>query len=326
MKRTLPEGLIMRPPTIDDLEIVHELVRAQDLALTGEEHMTLERLRGYMTAPGHDLARNERLVFAQDGRLLASLYAEPHQHANTFVDLSVLPGYSDPRVGDYLLELAEERAREEMMQAAPELRVSIASRTYANNPEMLARYTRLGFSEVRRFWDMAIDLNEQPPLPIWPEGVELRPFEPERDAYAVFKMHEEAFSDHWGHLPGDFEEWRHRKIESRDFDPSLWFIACDGDQPVGEALCSIRQQGWVDSLGILRSWRRKGLGLALLHHAFGELYRRGQHEIMLGVDSQNLTGAVRLYERAGMHIKSETISFEKELRAGVELSTQTLAV
>lgn len=316
----------MRPTTIDDLEIVHELVRANDLAFTGEEGMTLEDLHGYMTAPGHDLARDERLVFDQNGQLLASLYVEPRQHANFFVDILVRPGYDDPRVRDYLLELAEEWAREGIALAEPGVRVSMGCRTYANNPDLLACYTRLGFSEVRRFWIMQIELDKAPEAPVWPEGLELRPFEPARDAYAVFKMHDEAFQDHWGHLPGDFEEWRHRRIESKDFDPSLWFIAYDGDQPVGEALCSIGQQGWVDTLGILRPWRRKGLALALLHHAFGEFYRRGQYDIRLGVDAQSLTGAVRLYERAGMHMKRETISFEKELRAGVELSTQALAV
>jgi ribosomal protein S18 acetylase RimI-like enzyme len=66
--------------------------------------------------------------------------------------------------------------------------------------------------------------------------------------------------------------------------------------------------------------------MALLQHSFGEFYRRGLRRAGLGVDSQNLTGAVRLYYRAGMHVARETITYEKELRAGVEMSTQTLVV
>ena len=76
---------------------------------------------------------------------------------------------------------------------------------------------------------------------------------------------------------------------------------------------------WSD--GVLK---HHGLGLALLHHAFGEFYRRGTYKVGLGVDSQNLTGATRLYERAGMHIARQYIGYEKELRTGVELSTQAI--
>jgi ribosomal protein S18 acetylase RimI-like enzyme len=64
--------------------------------------------------------------------------------------------------------------------------------------------------------------------------------------------------------------------------------------------------------------------MALLLHSFGEFYRRGIHKVALGVDAQSLTGATRLYERAGMHIVRQYARYEKELRPGVELSTQAL--
>jgi mycothiol synthase len=75
---------------------------------------------------------------------------------------------------------------------------------------------------------------------------------------------------------------------------------------------------------VRRPWRRAGLGLALLRHSFGEFYRRGTYKVVLGVDSQNLTGATRLYERAGMYIELQYDAYEKELRAGIDLSTQSL--
>ena len=64
--------------------------------------------------------------------------------------------------------------------------------------------------------------------------------------------------------------------------------------------------------------------MALLLHTFGEFYRRGQPTVVLGVDAQNLTGALRLYERAGMHVSMRFTTYEKELHAGEELATQTL--
>jgi mycothiol synthase len=84
------------------------------------------------------------------------------------------------------------------------------------------------------------------------------------------------------------------------------------------------EMGWLFGLGVRRPWRRRGLALALLHHCFGELYRRGRRKVSLGVDAQNLTGATRLYERAGMHIQRQHHQYEQELRPGRDLSTQSL--
>ena len=76
--------------------------------------------------------------------------------------------------------------------------------------------------------------------------------------------------------------------------------------------------GWVGSLGVRRPWRKRGLGEALLLHSFAEFYKRGTKTIGLGVDAQNPTGATRLYQKAGMHVASEAVIYEKELRAGRE--------
>jgi len=77
--------------------------------------------------------------------------------------------------------------------------------------------------------------------------------------------------------------------------------------------------GWVGTLGVRKPWRKSGLGLALLQHTFGEFYRRGMKTVGLGVDASNKTGATHLYQRAGMHIVSEFITFEKEIRPGRDL-------
>lgn len=326
MKQGLPEGLTMRPPTMDDLEPVHELIKAYDLTYCGAEEIPLEELRAEWSTPTCNLARDYRLVFDPQGQLIASLRIDQKQYVQFFVEVLVRPGYDDPRAGDHLFELGEMLAREQMVQAEAGARVTLKAWATSNDRASLERYERMGLRENRRFWRMEIVMDNAPEAPAWPEGVELRPFVPERDAHAVFDAVNEAFADHWGHLPGDFDTWKQRRFGQQDFDPSLWFIAYEGEQIAGYSLCSQDVLNWIGTLGVLRPWRRKGLGLALLLHSFGEFYRRGERAVVLGVDSQNLTGAVRLYQRAGMYIKREDISYEKELRAGVELSTQTLAV
>ena len=84
--------------------------------------------------------------------------------------------------------------------------------------------------------------------------------------------------------------------------------------------------GWVDTLGVRRPWRRQGLAEALLYHSFRELRRRGRTSVGLGVDASSLTGATRLYEKAGMRAIRKFTRYEKELRPGTDLKTQMIDV
>lgn len=222
-------------------------------------------------------------------------------------------------VDDYLLSRAESRARALMVQAQPGVQVALDSWVSSIDRESFQCYGRAGFQEVHRNWRMEIEFNGLPASPMWPEGVELRPFVPERDARAVFEVVKGAFQDDWEYTPEEFAEWRSWTIEQADFDPSLSLIAWAGNQPVGGALCHTGPPGWVNSLAVAREWRGRGLGLALLQHAFGELYRRGLRRVGLAVDSQNPTGATRLYQRAGMRKTREYLNMEKELRAEMHL-------
>jgi ribosomal protein S18 acetylase RimI-like enzyme len=96
------------------------------------------------------------------------------------------------------------------------------------------------------------------------------------------------------------------------------------------AICSSKRGGeedlgWVSSLGVRRPWRRQGLALAILHHAFREFAARGKPRAGLGVDSQNLTGATRLYEKAGMRLVREGREYELLVREGRDIRTLSLA-
>jgi ribosomal protein S18 acetylase RimI-like enzyme len=92
-------------------------------------------------------------------------------------------------------------------------------------------------------------------------------------------------------------------------------IAWDGDEVAGFSQNRFRKGiGWIGTIAVRRPWRGKGLGIALMRHTFGEFYKRGTTTIGLGVDSANLTGATRLYQRAGMDVAGEFAMYEKELR------------
>jgi mycothiol synthase len=162
---------------------------------------------------------------------------------------------------------------------------------------------------------MITDLEEKPPEPEWPTGIQLSIYKDNPDFKIVYGAIDEAFEDHWGHVESEDEEerlerFRHSIENDETFDPELFFLAMDGAEIAGAAMCSPRfggdpETGIVETLGVRRPWRRRGIALALLHHAFGELYRRGHKHIGLDVDTQNLSGATQLYEKAGIHVAEE---------------------
>jgi ribosomal protein S18 acetylase RimI-like enzyme len=176
-------------------------------------------------------------------------------------------------------------------------------------------------------WEMEMELEEQPPEPEWPDGITVR-CRTEGEGRALFTAEREAFKDHRGHVDEPFEEaferWTHLFEKHPEGDPSLWFVAEEGEEIAGFSFCMPRspedpERGWIQSLGVLRPWRMRGLGLALLLHSFREFHRRGSRRVALGVDAQSLTGATRLYEKAGMRVTGEFAWYEKELRPGREM-------
>lgn len=325
---TLPKGFTMRPATMDDAEAAYEVVHACEMFDDGMPDHTLEEFQLAWQEPGFNLATDAWCVFSADGRMVGVADSGDREHVRVHSFFRVHPDFRDLGIEEQLLAQTEERARQHIALAAPDVRVAVDNWISCKDKASIVALERVGYSFKRSFWRMEIEMTSAPAAAEWPEGVTMRTLKVGQEERAVFEMIEEAFQDHFGHLPSSFEQWKHWQFNDT-FDASLWFLAFEGETLAGGIICRHFRDlevGWVGQLGVLRPWRRKGLGMALLLHAFGEFYRRGVHRVGLGVDSQNLTGATRLYERAGMHVAIQHDTYEKELRAGRELSTQSLSV
>ncbi len=192
---------------------------------------------------------------------------------------------------------------------------------------------KFGFHHIRNSYQMRIELNASPQPAIFPEGIRVRPILLEQDLEALIRAHKQTFQDHWGYVETPMEEslkdWRHWIETDPHVNLSLWFLAMEGAEIAGYCLCSPGteedpQLGWINLLGVRREWRKHGLGLALLLHGFNALFQRGFSRIGLGVDASSLTGATRLYQRAGMYVHREYHLFEYEVRPGKDYLTQTI--
>ena len=149
---------------------------------------------------------------------------------------------------------------------------------------------------------MEIDLAQAPDEPAWPEGISVRTLQ-SGEEHAVYDAIMDAFADHWDFVPTRFEDWEQFMVQSPTFDPSLWFIAEDGDEIAGFSLCRSERRpgiGHVGVLGVRPPWRRRGLGRPS-SFTRSMNFARAAGKADLGVDAENTTNAVGLYERAGMH-------------------------
>jgi mycothiol synthase len=291
----------LRPPTLADAEAIAAIFNEASMALYGSTVVSADEARLWLDAPGFDLQRDAVVAEAEDGSVAGyGDLSDPSRVGRLiWIDVQTRLGATD--VAAVLLDELEPRAEARL---APDgrLKAYIAERNRALAGVIEAR----GYSLVRHSFRMEADLGADPVDPVWPGGISVREFRPGADDQRVYKAQEETFADQTDYEPLTYEEWRHWSFWE-PFDPDLWFLAEDGDELAGILLARSERGGdqtlgWVSVLGVRGPWRRRGLGRALLLHSFRALRARGKPRVGLGVDASNPTGAVQLYEAAGMRV------------------------
>lgn len=300
--------VIVRAPTLDDAHSVAALIAERDradfaevdsISFTGDELREWWRL-------DEELLETDAWITLADGDVVA--YARARREgdlANLADESCVHPDARGLGLGSSLLDLAESWAHDRGLSRIQMHVVNDDGRRLAEDR---------GHRLVRYFWRMEIDLATEPLQPEQSEGLAIRSYRPGDDDEALHAAHQGAFAEHWEFTPEPLEEWLKWRLERSDYHPKLWRLATDGEEIAGAALCfGERHQGWVLDLFVGQRWRRKGLGLALLQSGFRALWRCGHTHVGLEVDSENETGATRLYERGGMRITRRYATYEKAL-------------
>jgi ribosomal protein S18 acetylase RimI-like enzyme len=326
----------LRPFSLDDAEGVVNLINRHSQAILGVKDTDLDEMVNDWTSPG--VAPDEMIRVLEDDQGTIIGYIDvwdiSKPHVTKYIWGVLDPEYWDDDCFRYMLRWAEEFACSRIPLAPDEARVVMNMGLSNKDLHRMTALENYGFELVRNFFRMEIDLDHAPQTPIIPEGLTVRPIHLESELRAALIAMEDGFSDHWGHVDRSVEElleqWQHFIDNSNDFDPSLWFLAMDGDKIAGVCRCKNKMtedpdMGWVNQLCVRKAWRRQGLGMALLLTGFSELYRRGKARIGLGVDATSLTNATRLYEKAGMHVTQQYGTYEKELRPGKDIVLKSLA-
>lgn len=319
MTASLAAGYALRAPRPDEAPAVYALIVASEVAEFGEATgYSLGDLEGNWRTI--DIGRDAWVAVAPDGSLAGYAYVSDRRHVRVDAEGYVHPDHVGRGIGTALVRSAETRARDHVPLAPDGARVVAQNWINARNAAARGILEAEGYAPGRHFWQMEIALAGAPTDAAWPDGIAVRALASEDDERAAHLVVQEAMADHWGHVATGFDEWIARRRE-HGIEPSLWFVAYDGSEPAAVALCSISEGfGRVDTLAVRRAWRGRGLGKALLLHAFADFRRRGLERCALGVDAANPTGATRLYEGVGMHATQEHAVYQKELRPGAELA------
>jgi GNAT superfamily N-acetyltransferase len=305
-----------RPYEPSDAAAVTALMNAIDESGGGRAAFTVEGIAAIASSTVARFSTDSRLTFAPDGTLVAAGMVVTPAPGGFRADLfgGVHPGWRGQGLGRAVLGWQYERATQIHAATAPAAQWQAEVGVMAGEPTAVRLFARLGFAPVRYFFEMLAPTAPAVDAPL-PAGLRSEVPTPDIDR-PLFEAHEEAFDDHWGAQPRDYDKWMSLALHSVNFRPALSRVAFDGDQIAGYVL-SYRDNDpsriYIGQVGTRRPWRRKGLASALMAEVIEASRQAGYAHVCLGVDADSPTGAVGVYERAGFAPEHRFVAYRRPI-------------
>ena len=294
-------GYTLTRPSDEDAERLAAFIQVYEIERSGVPDRTAHDLRVLWDREGFSFADDAWVLTIDTGDIVAYACIWPRVAGSPIFEIFVHPDRRAEGLGSALLDLVEERMADSYPAAEEYLTMVVASDERAHG-----LLESRGYVITTRDRRMRADLAPDGPPVVVPPGVVIRALDVDRDGRSACDLLNDAFVGHSHAVRLGFEQWRKRFFERPDYDPSLCLVAVAADRIVGTLLSyDLGDRGFVDALGVDKEHRGRGIGAALLLSSFFILAAKGQYLVELNVDSQNTTGATRLYERCGMRIERE---------------------
>ncbi len=318
----------LRPIAAEDFDGIVALADARADRMGSPTRTTREGWKAWWKGAEERLFQDSCVAVDSADRIVGIAMVDPpaEPFVVVFVAASVHPDAWDfEALWDDLCRWAAARASAYLSLAPGDAEVSLMAEAVEGDVQRTAALGRAGFERVRIFYRMRADLGEPASAPTLPGGIAIRRMDHERDLLEVAAAHVEAFRDHWGHADQSAEAFAQKwRDDTRDQRTDLSFVAIADGAIAGYVLCEDNYRGdpttaFVSFVGVRPAWRRSGIALALLQTAFQAFRGEGFLAARLGVDAASPTGAVRLYEKAGMRVVEQVNRYERVLRPGKDL-------
>lgn len=233
-----------------------------------------------------------------------------------FAEGCVHPQWRGRGLGGGLMTWLTHRATTMHHERHPEAPGEIGTAAISTSSSALKLFAARGFEACRYFFEMERDLGAEP-VPASPvvDGLRLVEFDPTYDE-ALRLAHNEVFLDHWGSTPKDPESWKTWFTGSRAFRAAQSYLVLDGDriaayvlgyEYVADTAATGIRELYVGQVGTRRDYRGRGAARAALARVMTVAEDAGFRRVSLGVDAENPTGALGLYEKLGFQTKHQQI-------------------
>lgn len=321
-REELEGSYTFRPAEREDMKALHELLLALEAVEDRGWHSLLDD-RYLEFDEDKDPTRNSLLAFDTAGKLAAFSWPEmPEPEAQFeyrgFVWVEV---HSDHRQGDlgrYMLNWGENRLAEVFAALPPKLPKVVRVGLNKDLGYHIELFEQAGYRPARYFYHMHKDISQPVSEPQLPADIRLAPWsiDLDRQAFDVFNT---SFQDHWNFEPIKYERWQTWFSSHPEFLGDCCFLAMAGDKAVSICICNNRigddgePMGWIRDVGTLREYRGRGLATGLMYASLKALQGRGYTLAGLGVDTENPTGALRIYERMGFEPARQFTMYEKKV-------------
>jgi mycothiol synthase len=313
----------LRPLGNEDIPALARLLAAaEEVDRTGEHYSEADLVEEFANP---DIELGKDIVGAFDGRDLVgyfSVYPRAQDGAQQKVHLegSVRPERRGQGIGTRLVEAMLVRASEVHAERHPELPAKLMLTAPSGKKSQESLLVDFGFVAERWNFVMRARLDQVAPPGPAPTGLEVRRYETSY-AGAMHAAHNDAFLDHPNFTPWTDVMWKQWVTGSRNFRPELSFVVVASDDPHRVVAylqtneydayfeATGKREAYVAKVGTLREFRRRGLAGVLLGHALAAYRDAGFDEASLDVDSENPTGALGLYRRAGFEVESRWTNY-----------------